>query len=202
VAAGAEGCLAAVGLAVPAGAAATGARAEWRPVRRPYGPDQQFAAGRRAAAAALTATGSATRTVPRDCDGRPLFPPGFAGSIAHTDRLAVAVVVPGAVAAGVDIENAVISPRVARFVLREQERRMLLPPAGEYTPRELFAAKEAAFKALYDTGTLDNFLFWRIELALSDALSDGPLIASYRSVPVPVWVRSEKGISLAVAIRR
>jgi 4'-phosphopantetheinyl transferase EntD len=181
---------------VPA-SAALGARTEWRPVRRPFGPHQQFAAGRQAASAALAATGAAHRIVPRDPDGRPRFPHGFAGSIAHTDRLAVAVVVPGVAAVGVDIESAVISPRVARFVLRGRERRMLLPPAGDYTPRELFAAKEAAFKALYDAGTLDNFLFWRIELSQPD----GRLIASYGGVPVQVWVRSKDHLSLAVAIR-
>lgn len=184
-------------LKLPAGVAAD-ARIGWRPVRRPYGPLQQFEAGRRAGAAALAATGAADRIVPRDPDGRPRFPRGFAGSIAHTDRLAVALVVPGAVAAGVDIESAAISPRVARFVLRERERRMLLPPAGEYTPRELFAAKEAAFKALYDTGKLNDFLFWRIELSQSD----DALIASYRDVAVPVWVRSQEDLSLAVAIRQ
>lgn len=187
----------AVGLEPPAGVA-TGARIEWRPVRRPYGSLQQFAAGRRAAAAALAAAGAADRIVPRDPDGRPRFPRGFAGSIAHTDRLAVAVVVPGAVAVGVDIESAVISPRVAKFVLRGRERQTLLPPAGGYTPRELFSAKEAAFKALYDPGTLDDFLFWWIELSQSD----DALIASYGGVPVPVWVRSEADLSLAVAIQR
>lgn len=166
-------------------------------MRRPYGPPQQFEAGRRAAAAALAAAGAADRSVPRESDGRPRFPRGFAGSIAHTDRMAVAVVVPGADAVGVDIESAVISPRAARFVLRERERRMLLPPAGKYTSRELFAAKEAAFKALYSTGTLKEFLFWLIELNQSD----GALIASYQGVPVPVWVRSAEDLTLAVAIR-
>ncbi|MFF9765928.1 4'-phosphopantetheinyl transferase superfamily protein [Streptomyces sp. NPDC053086] len=167
-------------------------------MRRPYGPRQQFTAGRRAAAAALAAAGAADRTVPRDPDGRPCFPPGFAGSISHTDRLAVAVVVPGAAAVGVDIESAAISPRVARFVLSGRERRTLLPPAGECTPRELFSAKEAAFKALYGIGTQDHFLFWKIELSRSD----DALIASYRGATVPVWIRSEEDMSFAVAIQR
>ncbi|SNR59375.1 4'-phosphopantetheinyl transferase family protein [Actinomadura mexicana] len=193
----ADGCAVAGRPKVPAGAAASGARAEWSAVRRPYGPRQQFEAGRRAAAAALAATGAAGRAVPRERDGRPRFPPGFAGSIAHTERLAVAVVVPGAAAVGVDVESAVISPRVARFVLRERERRTLLPPAGDYRPRELFAAKEAAFKGLYATGALEDFLFWRIELSRSD----GALTASHRGVAIPVWVHSEADLSLAVAIR-
>lgn len=182
--------------AAAAAAAATGARTEWRPVLRPYGPAQQFAAGRRAAAAALAAAGAADRTVPPGPGGRPRFPRGFSGSIAHTDRLAVAVAVPGAAKVGVDIESAVISPRVARFVLRERERRTLLPPAGEYTPRELFAAKEAAFKALYGTGAASDFLFWRIELSRSE----GVLIASFRGALVPVRVRSDGALSFAVAI--
>ncbi len=182
-----------VGLEVPGGVA-RGARTEWRSVRPPYGPSEQFAAGRRAAAAALGAAGSADRVVPREPDGRPRFPPGFAGSIAHTDRLAVAVVVPGAAAVGVDIESAVISPRVARFVLRATERQVLLP---RYTARELFAAKEAAFKALHDA-VAESFLFWWIELHQSG----GSLVASYRGASVPVWVRSERDLSLAVAIRR
>ncbi|WP_162793754.1 4'-phosphopantetheinyl transferase superfamily protein [Streptomyces paludis] len=181
---------------VPAGAAASGVRAEWRPVRRPFGPRQQFTAGRRAAAAALAAAGAPDRVVPREPGGRPRFPRGFAGSIAHTDRLAVAVVVPGAAAVGVDIESAVISPRVAGFILRGQERLTLLPPAGKYTPRELFAAKEAAFKALSARGTLGDFLFWRIELGQSD----DALIASYGGVPVTVWINSDVDLSLALAI--
>ncbi|MEV7807456.1 4'-phosphopantetheinyl transferase superfamily protein [Microbispora sp. NPDC088329] len=187
----------ALGLEVPP-AVAEGAWIEWRPVRPPYGPHQQSAAGRRAAAAALAAAGSADRIVSRDPGGRPRFPRGFAGSISHTDRLAVAAVVPGAEAVGIDIENATISPRVTEFVLRERERRVLLPPVTRYTPRELFSAKEAAFKAMNGVGTLGEFLFWQIELSQSD----GTLIASYGGERIPVWVRSEAGLSLALAIRR
>ncbi|GGW42040.1 hypothetical protein GCM10010503_17920 [Streptomyces lucensis JCM 4490] len=169
-----------------------------RPVPWPHGPAQQFAAGRRAAAAALASAGSADRDVPRDPDGRPCFPRGFAGSISHTDHLAVAVVVPGAEAVGVDIEDMTVTPRMARFVLRERERRTLLPPVGVFTPRDLFAVKEAAFKAMNGAGALGEFLFWRIELSRSD----DALVASYRGEPVPVWVRSEADLSFAVAIRR
>ncbi|MFI6763441.1 4'-phosphopantetheinyl transferase superfamily protein [Micromonospora sp. NPDC050417] len=175
-----------------------GAYVEWHPVPPPYGPREQSAAGRQAASAALAAAGSADRTVPRASDGRPCFPRGFPGSIAHTDHLAVAVVVPGAAAVGVDIEVAVVTPRVAGFVLRERERRTLLPPAGQYSPRELFCAKEAAFKALDGTGVEDGLLFWRIELT---HIGDG-LVASYGAASVPVWVRSEEGLSFAVAVRR
>ncbi|GAU68919.1 hypothetical protein SSP35_09_01630 [Streptomyces sp. NBRC 110611] len=171
---------------------------ETYPVPPPHGPAEQSAAGRRAAAAALAAAGSAERTVPRAPDGRPLFPPGFAGSISHTGRLAVAAVVPGAEAVGVDIESAVITPRAAAFLLRERERRSLLAPAGAYTARDLFAAKEAAYKAMNRRGTLGEFLFWQIALGRSD----GELTATYGGESVPLWIRSEADLSFAVAIRR
>lgn len=177
---------------------APGAQIEWRPVQPPYGPHDQSTAGRQAAAAALAAAGSSGRTVPREPGGSPRFPAGFPGSIAHTDHLAVAVVVPGAAAVGVDVEFAVVSPRVARFVLREGERHTLLAPAGQYNPRELFCAKEAAFKALNGIGVADGLLFWRIELAHSD----GELVASHGAVSVRVRVRSQEGLSLAVAVLR
>ncbi|MET9763731.1 4'-phosphopantetheinyl transferase superfamily protein [Streptomyces sp. NPDC006372] len=170
----------------------------FHPVARPYGRAQQSVAGRRAAAEALALAGSADRIVPREADGRPRFPLGFAGSISHTERRAVAVVVPGAEAVGVDIESAAVSPRMAAFVLAEHERRTLLAPAGGYTARDLFTAKEAAFKAMNGHGGLGEFMFWRIQLRRSgDAL-----LASYRGEPVPVWVRSETELSFAVAIRR
>jgi 4'-phosphopantetheinyl transferase EntD len=186
----------ALDLQVPEGLAPRTA-IESRPVRRPHGPAEQFAAGREAAAAALAAAGCAARTVPREPDGRPRFPQGFAGSISHTDRWAVALVVPGAQAVGVDIEATQISPRVAAFVLREQERELLLE-AGRYTARDLFAAKEAAFKALNGPGDRGGPLFWRIGLQQVD----GVLIATSGGTSVPVRVRPSTELSFAVAVRR
>ncbi|MET7641815.1 4'-phosphopantetheinyl transferase superfamily protein [Streptomyces sp. NPDC005438] len=168
------------------------------PVWPPYGPAQQTAAGRRAAALALASAGCGSRLVPREADGRPRFPPGFAGSISHTASLAAAVVVPGAVAVGVDIEDADIDARTAAFVCREEERATLLPPVGGHTARELFAAKEAAFKALNDVGPPGGFPFWRVGLSPSESR----LTASYREVSLPVWVSTREGLSFAVAIRR
>ncbi|MCF3180163.1 4'-phosphopantetheinyl transferase superfamily protein [Streptomyces polychromogenes] len=170
---------------------------EVHPVPWPRGPAQQFAAGRSAAAAALAAAGSAERVVPREPDGRPRFPRGYPGSISHTEHLAVALVVPGAEVVGVDIENAAVTERMARFVFSEGERRALLPPVGAYGPGELFSAKEAAFKALNGLGPPEGLVFWRIRLTRSG----GVLTASHREESVPVWVRSQSGLSLAVAIR-
>ncbi|GIJ24453.1 4'-phosphopantetheinyl transferase family protein [Micromonospora lutea] len=178
--------------------AAPGSYLEWRPVPPPYGPGEQFAAGRQAAAAALAAAGSVIRTVPRAADGRPSFPTGYPGSIAHTDRLAVAAVVPGAAGVGVDIEDAAITPRMIKFFLYERERRTLLAPAGQHSPVELFSAKEAAFKALAGTAFGKDLLFWRIELVRSET----GLVASFGGRSVPVWTYAEAGSSVALAVRR
>ncbi|MET7467453.1 4'-phosphopantetheinyl transferase superfamily protein [Micromonospora sp. NPDC005686] len=164
-------------------------------MRAPYDPVEQSAAGRRAASAALAAAGAADAAVPRHADGRPRFPPGFAGSISHTDRLAVAVVLPGSAAVGVDVEEAAISPRVARFVFRESERRALLAPGSELTPQGLFAAKEAAFKAMYGPDT-EDLLFWHIRLSRSGDMT----IASCRDTTARIWIHSENCLSLAVAV--
>ncbi|GGV19585.1 hypothetical protein GCM10010260_69320 [Streptomyces filipinensis] len=166
------------------------------PVPAPYGAAQQFTAGRRAAARALALAGSACRVVPRQAGGRPLFPPAFAGSISHTGRLALAVVVPGASAVGCDIENAAITARMTRFVLHTPERRTLLEQAG-YSARDLFAAKEAAFKALSGTAGTGRFWFWQIRLSQDG----GALRAAYGGLTVPVWMSSRADLSVAVAIR-
>ncbi|MEU3066246.1 4'-phosphopantetheinyl transferase superfamily protein [Streptomyces sp. NPDC007027] len=182
---------------LPVGVAAQTALG-FHPVPWPHGPAEQFAAGRRAAAAALASAGSAHRAVPRAPDGRPVFPREFPGSISHTERLAVAAVAPGARAVGVDIEDTAVTERMARFVFHRRERQTLLAPAGEYSPGELFVAKEAAFKALNTIAALGDFVFWQIELSRSgDALR-----ASYGGALVPVRVRSQTDLSLAVAIRR
>ncbi|HEV2641045.1 MAG TPA: 4'-phosphopantetheinyl transferase superfamily protein, partial [Actinocrinis sp.] len=141
--------------------------------------------------------GCADPAVPRAADGRPLFPPGLPGSISHTGRLAVAVVAPGAGAVGVDIEDAEISARVARFVLRDAERRTLLAPGSGFTGRDLFAAKEAAFKALYRPDASDGLVFWRIGLSRrGDALA-----ASHQGALARVRVWSGPDLSLALALR-
>jgi 4'-phosphopantetheinyl transferase EntD len=107
------------------------------------------------------------------------------------------VVVPGARAVGTDVEQADLSARVAAFVLTRRERQELLAPVGRYDVRALFAAKEAAYKALNGTGSLGDFVFWRIELGRSG----GVLTASYRGDQVPVWVRCRPGLAFAVAVR-
>jgi len=140
------------GLPLPA-EVRTRARIAWCPVPPPYGPGEQSAAGRRAAAAALTAAAATESAVGRGADGRPLFPPGFAGSISHTDRLAVALVAPGAGAVGVDIEDQgrAVTPALIDACTSPAERALCAEAPNEAERRVLFyriwTRKEALLKA-------------------------------------------------------
>ena len=52
---------------------------------------REFRAGRAAARAALEACGLSPQPILRDKARRPIWPPGFVGSISHTDHLAAAI---------------------------------------------------------------------------------------------------------------
>ena len=115
--------------------------------------EAQRAAGERAAAAALAAAGSRELVLRgRGEDGCPLFPRGYAGSIAHTDQVAVAVAAERsqAIAAlGIDVEVAsALEARDAELVLNPAERALVAAhPSPDWFATLLWTAKEAAFKA-------------------------------------------------------
>lgn len=122
-----------------------------------------WAGGRIALRRALREIGSAEAEQPilQGDSGAPLVVGGAVGSISHTDGLAAAVACrepagSARVAVGVDVERAgrEISPRAARRILCDEERRSL----GEDEARGLSAAedlllrfclKEALYKALH-----------------------------------------------------
>lgn len=111
-----------------------------------------FAAGRRAAMAALVAAGHQPSGPPGiGADRLPLWPVGWHGSISHTDDLAVALVASGYPVLGVDIE-ALMSPQVASEVAaaimpEATAGQAAMPPEQELC--RVFSAKEALYKALY-----------------------------------------------------
>ncbi|QPP05415.1 4'-phosphopantetheinyl transferase superfamily protein [Streptomyces bathyalis] len=139
---------------------------ETAPVRPPRTVAEQHRAGRLATAAALRRAGSRVRTVGRRRDGAPKFPPGIAGSLTHTEDLAVAAVAPGARGVGVDLEPRLPERRLHRFLLNEEERALLWRDGDRAGLRRLFAAKEAAFKALSGYRGAHGGLFWRVRLVL------------------------------------
>ncbi|MCZ0964478.1 4'-phosphopantetheinyl transferase superfamily protein [Paracoccus sp. EF6] len=115
-----------------------------------------FAAGRLAAAKALTAVGYRGRTILGiTSDGLPAWPPGWMGSISHAETVATAVVVPAqsteVSVLGIDLER-IIAPgtaaEIATAIMPEA-----LPGASGLTLAEeitrVFSAKEALYKALF-----------------------------------------------------
>ncbi|MFD6420513.1 4'-phosphopantetheinyl transferase superfamily protein [Streptomyces sp. NPDC060198] len=134
------------------------------PVGPPGGTAAQHRAGRTAAAAALRRAGCATTSVGRRRSGAPVFPRGYAGSVSHTHGLAVAAVAPGAPGVGVDLEFRLPEARLHRFLLDDTERALLWPDGDRERLRRLFAAKEAAFKALTECHEGHGGLFWRVRL--------------------------------------
>lgn len=115
-----------------------------------------FAAGRRAAGKALVESGYQGRGIlGMAADGLPAWPPGWIGSISHTDMVAGAVVMPARngepVVLGFDLER-IVEPRtaaeIASSILPEARPGASgLPLAEEIT--RAFSAKEALYKALY-----------------------------------------------------
>lgn len=113
-----------------------------------------FAAGRRAAAAALAAAGfRGSQPLAIAADGLPDWPEGWIGSISHTDTVAAAVVVRtgNSLVLGLDLERIVIpevAVEIAPAIMPEAAPgRSGLPLAEEIT--RVFSAKEALYKALF-----------------------------------------------------
>lgn len=139
----------------------------------------EFAAGRAAARAALADAGLPAVAIPLGPDRSPAFPPGLAGSIAHTARLALAAVLPGAPGLGIDAEpDTPLPPDLAAEVLTPAEAALHGDDA-----LALFVAKEAAFKAQFARSAA-LFGFEVLEVAL-----EGPRFAARFTRPVPPFAR-------------
>lgn len=125
----------------------------------------QHRAGRDAVGAALRRAGSPVTSVGRGYSGAPVCPAGFPASVSHSTALAVAAVAPGARGVGVDVEPRCPDLRLHRFLLDGRERAELWPEGDPLGLRRLFAAKEAAFKALSECVDAHGGLFWRVRLS-------------------------------------
>ncbi|MES4890685.1 4'-phosphopantetheinyl transferase superfamily protein [Streptomyces sp. NPDC096012] len=133
-------------------------------VEAPGSVAAQHRAGRVAVGRALRRAGSPVTVVGRRRSGAPVGPDGFPASVTHTPEIAVAAVAPGVRGVGVDLEPRCPDPRLHRFLLDDRERASLWPDGDPAGLRRLFAAKEAAFKALTDCDRAHGGLFWRVRL--------------------------------------
>jgi 4'-phosphopantetheinyl transferase EntD len=111
---------------------------------------RDFAAGRTCARAALEQAG-ATASIGRAPRGAPIWPPGFVGSITHTDGYAAAIVARQTQfqGAGVDAEQVGRVEEALWPRLFGDDERAWLASRSDMAPMAalLFAAKEAVFKA-------------------------------------------------------
>lgn len=110
----------------------------------------EFAAGRRAARAALASLNHPACAIPVGDRRAPVWPENIVGAITHDKGLALAAVLPGSstLGVGIDLTEAATLP--------DDTRRDILPHAAEAHLNNLearagFSAKESLFKALFPT---------------------------------------------------
>ncbi len=113
---------------------------------------REFASGRHAARTALGKLTGSTPPLPRDGQGRPLWPVGIVGSISHSEMLAAAVVSSASLRGiGIDVEDSnrltESRPRLLEKLFTPAERAITWEDAREAVVR--FCAKEAAYKAVH-----------------------------------------------------
>jgi 4'-phosphopantetheinyl transferase EntD len=133
---------------------------------------EQYTAGRVCSRIALSRFGiAATTPILRGEDRAPIWPPGFVGSISHTDSWCAAAVARAeeARSIGIDLEPATpLKESLWRRVCTPKEREWLheLSAAG-LTGKILFSAKEAVYKCQYPI--TNKFLgFHAVEVELGD----------------------------------
>jgi 4'-phosphopantetheinyl transferase EntD len=158
---------------------------------------RDFALGRACARAALTGLGHGDAAIARSENGAPLWPPGIAGSITHTDGYAAALAGESSRFAGIGIDAEQVGgvtpdlwPRL--FTGPEQDRlRNEADPLCAATL--LFSAKEASYKAWVLKGAL---AFHEITVTLNaggfvaicqGASLDGRYVVERNLVLVAAW---------------
>ncbi|KPK15352.1 MAG: hypothetical protein AMJ62_09495 [Myxococcales bacterium SG8_38] len=133
---------------------------------------EQFTAGRVCSRIALSRLG-VTKATPilRGEDRAPIWPPGFVGSISHTDAWCAAAVARSTDvrSIGIDLEPATpLKQSLWRRVCTQRERERLATLADPgLTGKILFSAKEAVYKCQYPLTT--TFLgFHAVEIEMDD----------------------------------
>ena len=145
----------------------------------------EFAAGRAAVRAALDALGLPPVAVPAASTRAPCWPAGIAGSICHTDGLALAVLAPRRQcrALGLDAEPDEPFPEdlVNSVTLPAERGWIASQPEPDRAARLIFVAKEAAYKCQF---ALSSSLIGFEALRISVDTSTQRLSASF-AIDVP-----------------
>ncbi|WAZ22916.1 4'-phosphopantetheinyl transferase superfamily protein [Streptomyces cinnabarinus] len=133
------------------------------PLRR-----ETFTAGRLAAARATAALTGMPRWLSADARGAPSWPYGVAGSLSHTNRVALCVTGPAdGVGLGIDIEPLETGPELLSALhyvcTPEESERLRDVPDPARAVLRLFCVKEALYKAL-PPDTQDGVSFQSVDL--------------------------------------
>lgn len=116
---------------------------------------RQFAAGRACARSALAQLGVSGRAIGAAAGGSPQWPRGIAGSISHTNAIAVAAAAPASLypGLGIDAERiGAVGDSLWPLIFTPGERAMLGTLANDLAVEAataLFSAKEALFKCVF-----------------------------------------------------
>lgn len=116
---------------------------------------REFAAGRRAARAALGELGAAPAAIPHGPDRAPVWPPGLIGSISHSPSSCIAAVCRTGRLAGIGLDIEPDEPLPLSLwdaILTADERRWVERSGREAAgrlARMVFSAKEAVYKCQY-----------------------------------------------------
>ena len=147
----------------------------------------EFAAGRRAARAAMVSLGLPPAAIPQGSDRAPVWPAGITGSIAHCDQVCIAVVSQNHRSIGIDIEPATpLADDLIPLICTGAEQAWLSETARGHLAKQIFSAKEAVYKAQYPlTGRIIGF----DDLNLSPA-GDGCLAITFADPAMPAALQS------------
>lgn len=150
----------------------------------------EFAAGRLAARQAMAELGWGAQPLPAQADRTPLWPEGLAGSISHdaSSCLAVVGLLEVVHALGVDVEpNTPLPEDLIPEICRPEELAWLSErpaPQRGLLARQIFCAKEAAFKAQFPlTGALFGFDMLQITLRPHDGRFSARFTELVQAIP-------------------
>jgi 4'-phosphopantetheinyl transferase EntD len=157
---------------------------------------RDFALGRACARAALAGLEQGEAVIAKDEDGAPLWPPGIAGSITHTEGYAAALVGESGrfAAIGIDAEQAGgVTPDLWPRLFTTFELDWLRGRAdAALAATLLFSAKEAGYKAWRLKGAL---AFHEIEVVLEE----NDFVAARSGVTLRGRHATERGVVLVAA---
>ncbi|MHA6326929.1 4'-phosphopantetheinyl transferase family protein [Roseivivax sp. CAU 1753] len=163
----------------------------------------EFAAGRQAAREALATLGHPPVAIPMAEDRAPVWPAGIVGSLSHSATACIAVVARAdrIASLGVDIEPYDPVPEDIVHEIGREDEIAGIGPDRRLAARQLFSAKEAAYKAQYPlTRTLFGFEGLRYDTLRRSLRFSRPVppFAKGDIIPVSQWTGDGMCLSLSV----